>query len=443
MKLIPKSLIRTLLCALALVLLVLLVLPVVQPSAQAAVVVVDPGKMATVTLEYTDACAIEGEIVFSDPSVIEGEPVYKWTGSGMKGAVENGYIFLYAENTTGASGTIEVTFATSATAPKGSSCVVSFKCAITSPGSAAPGAVQTVSHTVTLSTGTSSSSGSSASGSSSNSSSSSSSNSSSNSSSSASSAVTSTPAQSTPSNSTASNSNSTQAPPAPTPADTTALKEQIAAAEALTYYDYTKETWDVVAQTLETAEGLLNSTSQPDVDNATAALKAAIEALVPMDYTALQEALDKAAAMDSPKKVRSVWSNFMSAFDAAREQRTAGDQAAADAAAEQLNKSYDKLQKRVQKLYDASLWEPSWIGSTVILVVMILSLIANLILIILLARDLIKKHLNKKDTTPLVEYDIAEDAPPVNDDLLEYDLGMDDFPEEAELPETDDAEAKA
>ena len=94
----------------------------VLPAANAAVVVVDPGKTATVTLDFADACAIEGEVVFSDPSVIEGDPTYTWSAAGMKGAVENGLIFLYADNPYGASGKIEVVFTASSTAPKGSSC---------------------------------------------------------------------------------------------------------------------------------------------------------------------------------------------------------------------------------------------------------------------------------------------------------------------------------
>ncbi len=379
MKLISRSLV--LILALALVFACV-------PAANAVVMVLDPEETATFYLDYSDACAIEGEIVFSDPSIISNIK-YDISGSGMSGLVENGRIFLYTEDANGVEGKIGITITVHSGAPKGSSCTVTFRYAVTAPGSNVPGEVQTLKHTVTVRTDD--------------------------------------PVPTDP--------NPTE--PKPTNpvvkyADTSALKEQIQIAENLTYYDYTKESWAAVAQAVTNGKNLLTSTSQSKVDQATKDLKVALANLVAMDYSKLQAALDSAADMDKHEALAGLWSSFLTALENARIQRTGGDQAAADAAADELIAAKEALLKGLEELGELVVVEkevevevePNYPfcnkpGHTAILIIMIVSLVLNAALIGIIAGYFYKKHKNKQDDTPLVDYNIEDDEFETEEDTQE------------------------
>ena len=375
MKLISKSLV--------LILTLVLVLACV-PAANAVVMVLDPEETATFYLDYSDACAIEGEIVFSDPSIISNIK-YDISGSGMSGLVENGRIFLYTENVDGVEGKIGITITVHSGAPKGSSCTVTFRYAITEPGSDVPGEIKTLKHTVTVRTDE--------------------------------------PAPTTPKPTEPKPTN-----PAIKYADTSALKEQIQIAENLTYYDYTKESWSAVSTALVVGKNLLTSTNQSKVDQATKDLKVALANLVAMDYSKLQAALDSAADMDKHEALAELWSDFLAALENARKQRTGGDQAAADAAADELIAAKEALLKGLEELGELVVVEkevfvevdPTYPfcnkpGHTVILIIMIVSLALNAALIGVIAWYFYKKHRNKRDDTPLVDYNIEDDMPDIEE----------------------------
>ena len=74
--------------ALAMVLVLMLSLAV---AANAAVIVSEPSKTVELTIDYYNARAIEGDVVFSDPSIIK-KVEYDTSKSGMSGLVENGEI---------------------------------------------------------------------------------------------------------------------------------------------------------------------------------------------------------------------------------------------------------------------------------------------------------------------------------------------------------------
>jgi len=360
------------------------------PAARAEVYVVDPGKTATVYLEYTGACAIDGKIEFSDNSIISSVQ-YDTSGSGMHGLVENGTIFLYSDSQSGVDGKIGVTITIHSGAAKGSSCSVTFRYAVTAPGSTTPGATQTITHTVTVRTdgGTA-------------------------------------PTEPT--------TEPTEPPTDPTViyADTSALREQINIAKNLTYYDYTKQTWEVVAEAVKKGESLLGSTSQSKVDAATQELKTALANLVPMDYTALQAALDDAAEMNEHEEIARLWTRFMQALENGRTQRTSGDQEAVDAATKELIESKEALLKGLEELGELVVVEkevqvevePTYTfcndqNHILFLIIMIISLVLNAVLITLIVLYFVRKNKREKDDTPLVEYDIEDDEVEINEDLLE------------------------
>ena len=61
---------------------------VIVPKANAEIVVLDPEKTTTFYLEYMDACAVEGQITFSNPAIISSIS-YDMSESNMEG-----YVFI-------------------------------------------------------------------------------------------------------------------------------------------------------------------------------------------------------------------------------------------------------------------------------------------------------------------------------------------------------------
>jgi len=382
MKKIPKLLALTLALVLAQVL-------VAAPQVSAEIYVADPGQTVTIYLDYTDVCAIDGEISISDSSIIS-QYEYDQSQSGMTGLMEGGRFFLYAGDQAGVSGRIGVTLTLFSGAEKGSSCTVTFRYTATAPGSSTPGSTQTVTHTVTVRTDGG------------------------------------PPAEDPTQPTTRPNV------PGVRHADTSALREQLEIAKNLKSYEYTKESWADVQAAVEHGESLLNSTSQKAVDEATAQLKTALANLVPMDYSALLEALENAADMDKHEAIAKLWSRFILALENARLQLTGGDQAAADAAAQELNAAKEALQKGLEEMGELVVVEkevkvevePSYtfcnnLLHNLFLVLMIVSLVINLVLVLLIVLYRQAKRRRERDDTPLVDYHEDEDEVEINEDLLD------------------------
>lgn len=350
------------------------------PMASAEILILDPEESTTFTLEYTDVCAVEGQIIFTNPSIISNIK-YDITNCNMEGLVENGTIFLYSSDPKGVSGKIDITITIHSGAVKGASCDVIFQYATTAPDSTLPGEVQTIVNSVTVST-----------------------------------AGAEPPPVTEP---------PTVPVDPPTYADTTALREQIAIAENLTYYDYTRKTWADVSAALDNARNHLDSRSQSAVDAATAQLKNALAGLVGMDYSALIAAMEEAADMAQHEDIAQAWNRFVAALENARIQRTSGDQAAVDAAADELLDSKDALIKALEemgKIVEVEKpvevpTEPEYtycnnIWHTILLIVCIASVALNLVLIAIIVLYSVKKRKNQQDNTPLVDYNIDDDMPP-------------------------------
>lgn len=348
------------------------------PIVSAEIIILDPEESTTVSLKYTDVCAVQGQIIFSNPSIISNIQ-YDLSNSNMEGLVENGNIFLYSNDPKGASGRIDIIVTIHSGAVKGASCNVTFQYATAAPNSTVLGEVQTVTTTVTVST-----------------------------------------AGAEPPTTTAP---TTKPSGGPTYTDTTALRKQISIAENLTYYDYTKQTWTVVSSALANARNHLDSRSQADVDKAATRLKDALTKLVKVDYSALIAAMDKAADMAQHEDLPEIWDRFVKALQNARVQRTSGDQAAVNAATKELLASKEELMKALEELgkvveVEKPVEVPTEpdhpycnnISHTVFLIIMIASLALNAVLITLIVMYFVKKHKNRQDNTPLVDYDIEEDA---------------------------------
>ena len=358
-------------------------------TTEAAVMVVEPGESISMILEYSNAVAVDGYVSFSDDSIISNVQ-YSVTGSNMIGLAESGRIFLYSDNPEGVAGQVIVTVTVHSGAVRGSSCNVTIKYAVTEPGSQTPGDYKTMTTTVTVKTE----------------------------------AVQSTPGPT-----------ATPAPTAtPVPkADISKLQEQISIAEQLTSYDYTKDSWAVVETALVEAKDMLTSFVQANVDNATNNLKQALSQLVPMDYTALDAALDSAQMLGN-QELAEHWQRFVLALSNARVQRTSGDQEAVDLATQELLDAKEALIKALEDMEQVIfvdkevpvevLPSDTYCNDTkhsIFTIIMIVSLSINLILTGIIVFYFVKKHRHERDNTPLVDYDIDDDM-----EHMEEIAGMDE-----------------
>ncbi len=246
--------------------------------------------------------------------------------------------------------------------------------------------------------------------------------------------VTSTPATSTPATSTPAPTTSTTVTSKPvtskpatssTPAvklDLTELNKEIGIAQGLNSSEYTVDSWAKVKTALSAAISARKASKQADVDAAAKTLKEAIAGLVKIDGTQLQKLIDSV-------------NSFLSE-DTLAQARNALDKALADAAAalksgkqDEINVAYNNLAAALEA-YKNALDELSkteivevekpvevdpdgpfcniWLHK-LWLVLLIISLCANVVFIVLTVRYFIRRKKQLTDDMPLVDYNINED----------------------------------
>lgn len=219
-------------------------------------------------------------------------------------------------------------------------------------------------------------------------------------------------------------------PTPPTPSDpilanTTALREQIKIARALVETDYSVESWKELKSALDEANLRLDSTSQSAVDKATERLKAAIEALVAVDRTALVDAIAKADAVINGSEDAKAWAALSEALingNALLEGRSQKEIDAAVAAILDAIKAIEALPEKEPETIIEKVEVPVEVPVEVLvevpgekempvvaLVLLIVSAVLNVALIALVVLYLVKKKSNSKDNTPLVNYNIEDD----------------------------------
>ncbi len=133
--------------------------------------------------------------------------------------------------------------------------------------------------------------------------------------------------------------------------DYSELNAQIAIAQGLNEDDYTEASWDVLEKALADAILARDYQAQPAVDAAAKALKDAIAALVKktpvtpdfVDYSKLQEQIDRANALDKNKYTEESWSKVEAALEKANALMNTGLQNEVDAAVLELKEAIDAL----------------------------------------------------------------------------------------------------
>ena len=197
-------------------------------------------------------------------------------------------------------------------------------------------------------------------------------------------------------------------PDKPTPAtpevkvDKTKLQEQINIASDLKKDGYTDDSWNNLLDALTKAQAALSSTKQEDIDTAAKNLQNAIAALVKMDYSQLQAAIEKAKAMGKDNEVNSLWLALLDALSNGDRLLSSGDQAQVDAAAKQINELIEKLLNSDSKSCGIAIHK-------VWPILFFISLAANVVLVVILVSKKSTKKKNQVDNTPLVDYDINDD----------------------------------
>lgn len=206
--------------------------------------------------------------------------------------------------------------------------------------------------------------------------------------------------------------------------DYTELKKQIGIAESLVQGDYTAESWAELAYALAAAKNALYSEDQDVVDAAAKALADAIAALVKMDYSKLEAAMASGEELAANDKIGNLWFELFKAIQEGVKLIGSGDQEAVDACTAKI---LDLIEQLKAALAETGA-EPEEIIKEVIVekdpegdycnitmhriwpILFFISLALNVVFIVVIVVAVIRRKKNAKDDTPLVNYDIGDDA---------------------------------
>ena len=337
--------------------------PVLAASASA-------GGSTTVTLGIGQVMSTEGTVGYEDNGVIESITVTGARIGNFSGTVSENRVFVFTDGTAG-SGSITVQVTLKSNAPAGACAAVYYSGGYTNTDNQYIDGGAYASESVCVVASGSSSGGSSSS-------------------------------ETTPT--------STPRPSTGVSVDYSQLKELIKEAEELDGTLYTSESWKELLTALNVAKSALGSRSQSKVDEAIESLEASIAALVLMDYSKLQDALNQANELMADEPGSDYWLNFITALNNANYMLTTNDQAEVDAAAEELLAALDVL-KDYLGLNEGTLVKDGDQFCNVFLhkiwpIVALISLALNGVLGFMLVQSKKKKF---KDTTPIIDYDINDD----------------------------------
>lgn len=200
------------------------------------------------------------------------------------------------------------------------------------------------------------------------------------------------------------------------------LDNQIAIAKGLEQGNYTADSWTNMQAALKTANNARNSKNQKVIDQAAAGLKDAIAALVKMDYTTLTAGIDAAKALLSDDDAGALWAELSNALEEAMGLLNSDDQTKVDAAAQRLLDAVSAVQRYLAQKDETpkeTMPQPTtpdedvdrcdYPSHKVWPVLFWISLVLNIACGVLIVSYILAKAKNRKDTTPLVEYDIEDD----------------------------------
>ncbi len=183
--------------------------------------------------------------------------------------------------------------------------------------------------------------------------------------------------------------------------DLSKLQELIDKASNLKKDGYTADSWNKMVDALTKAQAALSSTSQEEIDAAAKALSDALDGLVKVDYSKLQEAIARAKDLGKDNETNSLWLALLDALTNGNLMLASDDQAQVDAAAKQINDLIEQLLDggKFCNIPIHKVWP----------ILFFISLAANVVLVVVLVKKNGTKKKNQVDNTPLVDYDISDD----------------------------------
>ena len=209
--------------------------------------------------------------------------------------------------------------------------------------------------------------------------------------------------------------------PVVTKIDYTELLKQIKIAEGLSSKGYTKESWAALQDALSDAKAAKKSTKQAEVDEAAETLVDAIAALVKVDYSKLQAAIKDANDLTDSDELAKLWKLLFNAVSNGELLLTSDDQKAVDAAADDINALIKEIKDYLASLVAGEQKETEEPGEVVNAepqgdycnipmhkvwpILFFVSLAVNA----LLGGLAIMSKRKRKDSTPLVDYEISDD----------------------------------
>ena len=211
--------------------------------------------------------------------------------------------------------------------------------------------------------------------------------------------------------------------PSATPApvvksDLTEANRLIAMVGELNKADYTSDSWNALIAALNKVKALTVYTPQAEVDAAVAALQAAIDGLVKIDYTALRAAIDAAEALKSDSEFAALWNELLAALANAMANLEGTSQEEVDASAAALADIVARIQAYLAGLTEAPVVqepiEEPVEGCGVpfhklLLILLVISAALNVVLGGVLYKNMQNKNKKLKDGTPMVNYKASED----------------------------------
>lgn len=209
----------------------------------------------------------------------------------------------------------------------------------------------------------------------------------------------------------------------PTPGvDYTELEKQITVASGLELSNYTDQSCENLVDALSDARAALFYGEQSLVTAAAEQLRAAITGLVSMDYSQLKAALDRADTLLASEQAAALWEQLSEAAGQSRPLLQSGDQQAVDQAAGKLTdllndiaallEAEPETKVVVQEVPVEVLPEGDYCNVEqhhLWPVLFAVSAVLNLGLIGVIAAYIVRRTKNRRDVTPLVDYDIDDD----------------------------------
>lgn len=199
------------------------------------------------------------------------------------------------------------------------------------------------------------------------------------------------------------------------------LLQQIAVANGLKEWEYTKESWKNVSDALKAAQKLEDSKDTSKRMAAADTLEKALAALVSMDYTALENVISRAREQISTTELYDLVNQLQEAVTKGEQLRFSGDQVQVDATCGLIAALLEELETLggqntvVQTVIQEVEVEVPPTGDycnisphRIWFVTFTVSAVLNVILVLLLTIA-VRKRKYRADDVPLVDYDIDDD----------------------------------